>query len=57
MQFSEIKIIILKGTVYNMQGMKPYVRSEKEGEWLQKGKNVAYERKKLRYKFLYDDED
>ena len=38
--------------------MKPYVQSEKQGgEWEQKGSNVTYERKKLRYKFLYDDDD
>ena len=35
--------------------MKPYVHSEKSGQvWMQKGKKVKYEKKPMRYKFLYD---
>lgn len=38
--------------------MKPYVKSEKQDEqWTQRGGNVTYERRKPRYKFLYDEDD
>ena len=38
--------------------MKPFVHSEKKGHvWMQVGKKVSYEKKPLRYKFLYDEDE
>lgn len=38
--------------------MKPYVWSEKNGKtWAQGGRKVLYEKKNLRYKFLYDEDE
>lgn len=38
--------------------MKPYVQSAKGGQvWVQGGRKVAYEKKPMRYKFLYDEDE
>lgn len=40
-----------------MQGLKPYIQSKlQNGEWQQGGKNIKYEKTKLNYECI-DDED
>jgi hypothetical protein len=41
-----------------IKGLRPYCYSRKTSDgWKQGGENVRYEKRTLRYGFLYEDED
>ncbi len=58
MQLQKGKVTLSKGSIIVIKGLRPYVFSHStDSEWKQAGRNVSYEKTRLKYNFLAEEDD